>query len=154
MVKNCGFNKYFFRSSGPPNDREPTSFSLELAFPSSWNCDWVHVSEARWGGQPAAKPLCLPFLHKHKNLSTESAERRDRCTCYQRMRLRKEARNETSIVTVAVNWPFGQLGQSPWSFGDWDLVSGECRPPGRKHGPQSGWCFLCGREPRFIDTIS
>ncbi len=74
-------NKYFLSSSGLPKDREPSSvsFSLALAFPSSWSCDWVHGSEVKWGGRPAATPRSLPFLHKHKNPSKGSAQRGDRC---------------------------------------------------------------------------
>lgn len=151
-------NKYFFSSSGKPKDTEPNSisFSLALAFPSSWNCDWVHESEARWGGRPAATPRSLPFLHKHKNPNKESAQRGDRCVCYQRRRDEERIENERGVVTKGAGWPFGRLGQSPWSFEGSGLVSGECRPPGKRHGPQSGLCFLCERrgEPHSTDSIS
>lgn len=51
------------------------------------------------------------------------------------------------------SWPFGPLGQSPWRFGGWGLVFGECKPPERKHGPQSAPCFLCERGREHTTTF-
>lgn len=66
----------------------------------------------------------------------------------------KEDKEEGIAVSEAVNRPSEQLGQSLWSSGGLDLVSDECRPPGRKHGPQSGPYFLCekGKKEPQLDT--
>lgn len=135
--------------------REPKSisFNLALAFPSSWNCDWAHVSEAESVGRPAATPQSLPFLRNCKIPSKESVQKKTQMCMLSKKSIgkgRSYKGNQRSAETETLHWPFGQLGQSPWSFGGWGLVSGECRPPGRKHGPQTGPCFLCerGREHR------
>lgn len=131
------------------------SFSLALAFLSSWNCDLVHVSEAGWVGRPAATPLSLPAPHKHKTPSKESVKRGDRCSSNQRgicENWRGLSGNESTTGAEAKSWPFWQLGRSPWSFGGWGLGSDACRPLGRKRGPQSGPCFLCERGREFRNT--
>lgn len=63
-------------------------------------------------GRPAATPRSLPFLHKHRSPSKESATRQD-----VHVKEIDEEEEEEEGETAAVNGPFGPLEQSPWRFG-------------------------------------